>query len=58
MIIIVTVVINYESIRQDRGAAEKAFGDVWHTSGEDGYRSALFHASVRCRQSEKGLKVC
>jgi len=26
------------------------FGDVWHTAGEDGYRSAVFHAAVRCRE--------
>jgi len=27
-----------------------AFGDIWHTAGEDGYRSAVFHATVRCRE--------
>eukprot|EP00929_Paragymnodinium_shiwhaense_P013463 TRINITY_DN121302_c0_g1_i1.p1 TRINITY_DN121302_c0_g1~~TRINITY_DN121302_c0_g1_i1.p1 ORF type:complete len:1334 (+),score=344.99 TRINITY_DN121302_c0_g1_i1:93-4094(+) len=26
------------------------FGDSWHMAGEDGYRSAVFHAAVRCRQ--------
>eukprot|EP00933_Yihiella_yeosuensis_P070767 TRINITY_DN78931_c0_g1_i1.p1 TRINITY_DN78931_c0_g1~~TRINITY_DN78931_c0_g1_i1.p1 ORF type:complete len:1368 (+),score=287.05 TRINITY_DN78931_c0_g1_i1:127-4230(+) len=26
------------------------FSDTWHTSGEDGYRSAIFHAAVRCRE--------
>eukprot|EP00929_Paragymnodinium_shiwhaense_P097550 TRINITY_DN59201_c0_g1_i2.p1 TRINITY_DN59201_c0_g1~~TRINITY_DN59201_c0_g1_i2.p1 ORF type:complete len:1434 (+),score=394.01 TRINITY_DN59201_c0_g1_i2:52-4353(+) len=26
------------------------FGDVWHSAGEDGYRSAVFHAAVRCKE--------
>ncbi|CAE8616949.1 unnamed protein product, partial [Polarella glacialis] len=26
------------------------YGDVWHTAGEDGYRSAVFHAAVRCKE--------
>jgi hypothetical protein len=30
------------------------FGDTWHTAGEDGYRSAMFHAAVRCRELQQG----
>ena len=25
----------------------------WHTSGDDGYKSAIFHAAVRCPGSPK-----
>lgn len=35
-------------------ASALSFGDTWRTAGEDGYRSALFHAAVRCRQLQQG----
>eukprot|EP00931_Biecheleriopsis_adriatica_P038331 TRINITY_DN21960_c0_g1_i1.p1 TRINITY_DN21960_c0_g1~~TRINITY_DN21960_c0_g1_i1.p1 ORF type:complete len:1454 (-),score=354.93 TRINITY_DN21960_c0_g1_i1:117-4478(-) len=31
------------------GATPRSFKDVWHTAGDDGYKSAVFHAAVRCR---------
>jgi hypothetical protein len=30
-----------------------SFSDTWHTAGEDGYRSAMFHAAVRCRELQQ-----
>lgn len=29
--------------------------DLWHTAGEDGYKSAIFHAAVRCRELQRSF---
>mmetsp|Transcript_88985 Transcript_88985/g.157562 ORF Transcript_88985/g.157562 Transcript_88985/m.157562 type:complete len:1421 (+) Transcript_88985:90-4352(+) len=42
------------------GIQSGGFNDVWHTAGEDGYRSAVFHAAVRCREllRNAGIEEC
>eukprot|EP00434_Breviolum_minutum_P041191 symbB.v1.2.036638.t1/scaffold5216.1/size29738/2 len=41
----------------DVAATSDGFHDVWHTSGDDGYKSAIFHAAVRYADFPDDLPV-
>jgi len=41
----------------DVAATSDGFHDVWHTSGDDGYKSAIFHAAVRCRELQRSFGI-
>lgn len=41
----------------DVAATSEGFHDLWHTSGDDGYKSAIFHAAVRCRELQRSFGI-
>lgn len=41
----------------DVAATSEGFHDLWHTSGDDGYKSAIFHAAVRCRELQRNFGI-
>ena len=42
----------------DVAATSEGFHDLWHTAGDDGYKSAIFHAAVRCLGSSGQVIWC
>lgn len=38
-------------------ATSESFRDVWRTSGDDGYKSAIFYAAVRCRELQRNAGI-